>query len=99
MTCTFATVNKAHFERKRRNEALSDAAEAGPSSADAAGEFDTEANDAAEIEGEPLVEDEDGATSANGTTEAGEKLPRAYKKRGKVSELACTFCRGEVTRD
>ncbi|KAG8855594.1 hypothetical protein FRB96_006788 [Tulasnella sp. 330] len=86
--CTFATVNKAHFTRGKFKAGGSQGTEeSGTSPADASGENEN---------GTALGAD---AGPSNSTDDppiipgAGEKLPRVYKKRGTVSELACTFCR------
>ncbi|KAG8933417.1 hypothetical protein FRC02_011876 [Tulasnella sp. 418] len=70
--CTFETVNKAHFLRKKPKL---------PASTDGA-DLIASLTNAGEGVGDELE-----------LTDAVGKPPRIFKKRGKVSEIACTFCR------
>ncbi|KAG8901807.1 hypothetical protein FRB99_005091 [Tulasnella sp. 403] len=84
--CTFQTVNKAHFERKRIRGSLPNTGE----------------NKAWSIHGStstlpPVVEapvaGPSGSNLVAESTPPVERIPRVFKKRGKVSEIACNFCR------
>ncbi|KAG8985944.1 hypothetical protein FRB94_004798 [Tulasnella sp. JGI-2019a] len=88
--CTFATVNKAHFTRGKFK------AGGAPQGTDGSGASPADANG----------ENEEGVAAPGADAQshsidddppiipgALDKIPRVYKKRGTVSELACTFCR------
>lgn len=82
--CTFNTVNRAHFDRRRaKGKDAEDQTAAPLPELAVAGEG---VDESATVDG-PSAE-------AGPSSPPEEKPPRTFKKRGKVSELACTFCRG-----